>query len=101
MFEQLQDEVKKVNGRRRTRILDSRDIEKFIELVSNASDDTHTIRLYSPDGFVANSYKYWAEISYLQADRQEDGTFNVYASTCDAKRSNAAGSLITINGRAI
>ena len=97
----LVESVANANGSRRTRVLDRSDVELFVELVNRANDNIHTIRVYSSAGFVANSYKYRADISYLQADRQEDGTFHCYASTCDAKRSHGNGALVTVNGRAV
>lgn len=98
----LQKSVSKANGRRRTRILSQGDVEKFVQLVNENADnpEVHTIRVYSDEGFVANSYKYRADISCLEANRQEDGTFHCGAFTVDARRSHGNGSLVTINQRA-
>lgn len=97
----LIEKVAKANSSRKTRILRQSDIQQFIELVNEATPETHTIRVYSSDGFVPNAYKYRADISYLQANRNpETGEFEIGASTCDAKRSHANGSLVTVNGRA-
>lgn len=97
----LTDKVAKANGTRKTRILRQSDIESFVDLVNEATPEQHTIRVYSSDGFVPNSYKYRADISYLQATRNaETGEFHIGAGTTDAKRSNGSGSHITINGRA-
>ena len=96
----LTDKVAKANGTRKTRILRQADVEQFINLVNEATPEQHTIRVYSSDGFVPNSYKYRASISYLQATRNaETGEFYIGAGTTDAKRSNGLGSLVTINGR--
>lgn len=98
--EELQEKVAKANGTRKTRILSQKDVERFVELVNAADEKTHTIRVYSSDGFVPNSYKYRSYISYLQANRNpETGKFQIGASTTDAKRSHGNGSLETINGR--
>lgn len=96
----LQEMVAQANGRRKNRILSPHDVERFVSLVNNATLEQHTIRVYSSGGFVANSYKFRAEISYLQATRNETGEFEVGAGTTDAKRSFGAGSLVTINGKA-
>lgn len=97
----LQEKVQKANGTRKARILRPADVAQFVELVNNATPEQHTIRVYSSDGFVPNSYKYRADISYLQATRLESGEFQIGAGTVDAKRSHGNGSLVTINSRGI
>jgi len=94
--------VSNANGTRKTRILSQSDVEQFVSLVNEKETDltVKTIRVYSSEGFVPNSYKYRSYISYLQAERDaETGKFNVFARTCDAKRSHGSGALVTINGR--
>lgn len=103
MLQKLRDKVSKANGRRRTRIIDDAEIKDFIELFQalKDDDDIHTIRVYSYSGFVSNSYKYRADITYLEASRNpETKEWSIYASTTDAKRSYGSGSLVTVNGRA-
>lgn len=97
----LQEMVAQANGRRKNRILSPRDVERFVSLVNSATPEQHTIRVYSSGGFVANSYKFRAEISYLQATKNEAGEFKVVAKTADAHKSYGAGSLVTINGKAV
>lgn len=98
----LQEKVQKVNGSRKNRILRPDDIARFVELVNAATPDQHTIRVYSSDGFVPNSYGYRAEISYLQAVRNsETGEFDCDADVAGAKRSYGLGPLVTINNRGI
>lgn len=97
----LQEKVQKANGTRKNRILRPSDIERFVELVNNATPEQHTIRVYSSDGFVPNSYKYRASISVLTATRDaETGEFVIGGGVVDAKRSRGVGALVTVNGRA-
>ena len=99
----IQQAPRKANGSHRSRIISYREMENFQELVDTYADDenVHTIRVYSHDGFVSNSYKSRAEISVLEARRdKETKEFSVFGFTVDAKRSYGNGSLTTINGRA-
>jgi hypothetical protein len=93
------EKAKKVNGRARTRTIGKAEAQEIIELVANADESIHTIRVYSRDGFVPNSYKYRCDIRYFEAIRKSDG-FVIRASYGDAKRSHGQGALVTINGRA-
>lgn len=100
----LQEKVSKANSTSKARILRPADVAQFVELVNEKENDAtvQTIRVYSSDGFVPNSYKYRADISYLQATRNaETGKFEVGAGTVDAKRSRGNGALVTINSRAL
>jgi hypothetical protein len=95
--------VKKVNGRRKQRTLSTSDVDMFYAKLNEVWEDKniHTIRVYSSDGFVANSYSYRADISVIEAQRDlETGQFEISVFTVDAKRSRGQGALITINGRA-
>lgn len=92
--------VARANGSRRTRTIKGQSIARFLTALAENFDTARTIRVYSSEGFVANSYKYRADITFIEAARTENG-FNVYAGTGDAKRSHGAGSTMTINGRAI
>lgn len=103
LTEEIQKSIDNANGRRRTRLLDAADIGIFFETLNEVGDDpkVHTVRRYSGEGFVPNSYKYRADISYLEANRDaETGEWRIGANTADAKRSRGNGALTTINGRA-
>ncbi len=100
-IESLMEMASEVNGRRRNRILTVREAYEFMDLLDNAAENTKQIRVYSFQGFVANSYKSRAPISYFYATRLPNGDFKIGASTCDAKRSYGHGALITINGKRI
>jgi len=60
--------------------------------------DKVVIRVYG--GFVANSYKYPAPTSVLEAHRAEDGTWDVVGFETEGKRSHGNGALVTVNARA-
>lgn len=95
--QEIEEMVKAVNGRRRSRIIGKHEIDNFLELMAEHADDLTTrIRVYSRDGFVANSYKYAAPISYLEATRNEAGEWNVRADKCDAKKSWGNGSTTVV-----
>lgn len=96
----LMDMAKKVNGRARSRTIGESEAKEMLKLVANADDNVRTIRVYSRDGFVPNSYKYRCEIRYFEATRK-DGKLVIGASYGDAKRSHGNGSLVTVNGRGI
>lgn len=97
----LMNLAKSANGRARNRTIGEKEAQAILDLVENASDSDRKIRVYSFDGFVANSYKYHAEIRYFEARRTESGEFNIIASYGDAKRPHGEGALITVNGRAL
>ncbi len=96
----LMEMAKKVNGRARNRTIGEVEAKEIMELVANADDMTNTIRVYSRDGFVPNSYKYRCEIRYFEATRKE-GKLVIGAGYGDAKRSHGNGALVTVNGRGI
>ena len=95
----LMEMAKSANGRARTRTIGKSEAQEILDLVASADDKVNTIRVYSRDGFVANSYKYRADIRYFEATRK-DGKLVIGASYGDAKRSHGNGALVTINGRA-
>ena len=97
---ELLEMAAKVNGRARNRIIGKVEAEILMDTVASAPEKAHTIRVYSRDGFVPNSYKYRAEIRYFEATRTDSGEWKYTASYCDAKRSHGNGALVTINGRA-
>lgn len=96
----LMEMAKQVNGRARNRTIGEAEAKEMMELVANADSTVHTIRVYSRDGFVPNSYKYRCEIRYFEAVRKE-GELVIGASYGDAKRRHGNGALVTINGRRI
>jgi hypothetical protein len=96
----LMDMAKKINGRARSRTIGEDEAKEMLELVANADDAVHTIRVYSGQGFVPNSYKYRCEIRYFEATRKE-GQFVIGAGYGDAKRSHGNGALVTVNKRGI
>jgi len=100
--EEIKTAVSKANGTRRQRVLSQKDVEIFLQVLNDNADNEniHTVRRYSGDGFVPNSYKYQDEISYIEAYRSGAGEWRIYATTTEAKRSRGAGALTTINGRA-
>ena len=99
-LDDLMEMAKNKNDRARQRTIGKSEAQDILELVTNADDATHTIRVYSSDGFVSNSYKYRAEIRYFEATRK-DGKLVIRAGIADAKRSYGTGALITINGRGV
>lgn len=104
MNEIIATAAQKANGRRKDRIVTKNDILRFEEMVNQYLDNREikSIRVYSSHGFVANSYKWRAEISVLQATRNEEtGELVISGFTVDAKRSYGSGALVTINGRAV
>lgn len=102
LTQEIKNQVKAANGKRKARILDECDVNCFFEKLNElANNETvHTIRVYAGQGFVPNSYKYRADISYMEAQRNSDGDFDIIVTTTDAKRSYGNGAVVTINGRA-
>jgi hypothetical protein len=101
--QEIKELAAKINGRARNRTIGQREIETFAELVDENKDNSEvtTIRVYSAQGFVANAYKWRAEIAALTAARNaETGQFEIGGGWFDAHRSHGQGALITINGRA-
>lgn len=84
------------------RTITSREEDEFLDLCKKFLDNpkVKTIRVYSFQGFVPNSYRYPCPIEYAQATRQGNGQWIYSIGTCDAKRPFGRGPLITINGRA-
>jgi hypothetical protein len=100
----ISDAIKNANGTRRQRTVGDREAADLQNMLTDFGHDPqiHTIRVYSRQGFVANAYKYRADISVLEARRnKETNQFEFYGFHVDAKRPHGSGSLITINGRAI
>jgi hypothetical protein len=99
---QLVEMAKAVNGRARSRTIGQKEAQTILDLVAahQNSPELHTIRVYSSDGFVANSYNFRADVRYFEATRNEQGEFVVRTGSCDAHRSGGSGALITVNWRA-
>ena len=100
-IDSLMEMAEKANGRRRRRILTESEASTLVNLMENAAENIHIIRVYSQEGFVANSYKSAAPISYFFARKDDSGEWVVNASVTDAKRSYGQGALVTVNGRGI
>lgn len=100
--QEITEIANKANGSRRNRTIGERDVARFVDLFTQHENnpDTHTIRVYSGQGFVANAYKYRAEIVALEATRDTEKNWRVYGIVVDAKRSHGNGALATVNGRA-
>ena len=97
-IEQIMTVAKLVNGQRRNRILFLSDVEDLMDAIDQ-HPDAKTIRSYSKHGFVANSYKWRAEIVYCQATKNDNDSYDIVVRNADAKRSFGAGALVTIDGR--
>ena len=95
----LMEMAKEANGRARVRTIGETEAQAILNLVADADDTVDTIRVYSHDGFVPNSYKFPCDIRYFAASRR-DGELVISASTTDAKRSRGQGALVTVNSRA-
>jgi len=78
--------AKTIEGKRRQRTLTESDAADFLQLA--AENPGCRVRVYSAQGFVSNSYKYRAPITYVE--READGI--VIVRETDAKRSNGTGS---------
>lgn len=89
------------NDRRRTRTITQDEVGHLINRLRKhrRNPEVRTIRVYSADGFVPNSYKYRADITRLTAERT-DGGWSVFAEVVGAQRPRGQGSQVTINNRA-
>lgn len=84
----------------RKRIITQGDLALFLELCEREDLAGKSIRVYSSDGFVANSYKWRARIHYLHREVSESGEVSYHFGSTDAHRSRGAGALVTVNGKA-
>ena len=98
-LEEIWTAVEAKNGKRRSRIITKADIDILLDEINQADEKTHTIRVYPNYAFVANAYKYRAETTALQADRDEAGNWTVNVRLVDAHRPKGTGPKITRNGR--
>lgn len=103
MNAQIEQAIQDANGKLKQRKVTADDGRLMESMIAQYQDDqkVHTIRIYSSQGFVPNSYKWACKIAVIEAHRQEDGTFRVGGGQVDAKRSHGQGSLITVNGRPV
>jgi len=91
--------AKEMKGKRRNRFIDESEINIMAKLDRKRSLNGKTIRVYSKDGFVANSYKYRADIDAIE--RTYIDNKKVFAVIqVGAKRSHGGGALVTVNSRA-
>lgn len=78
----------------RKRAVDVSDVDRAAELAKSAKK---YVRVYGSDGFVPNSYKWRAEIQYIQAVRMsESDPWEWSIGWTFAQRPNGKGSLIVI-----
>ena len=82
---QILEAAKTIEGKRRQRTLTEADAADFLQLT--AANPGCRVRVYSSQGFVANSYKYRAPITFIES---QDGA--VIVGETDAKRSGGNGS---------
>lgn len=92
------EQAQKANGSRRVRTVGYAEFNQAVQYADN--NVGALVRVYSLEGFVANSYRSAAPISYIELRRTETG-YEVNVSVTDAKRTNGKGSQVTIDGRAI
>lgn len=83
------------NEGRKVRTVGRSEVRKLINAIDQ-NPKAKRIRQYSADGFVANSYFGKAEIVYVEANKNEDGSFDCLVSVAGAKRPHGAGSLTVI-----
>lgn len=90
-----------LKGRRQTRYISKPEIDRMAALDRKRSLTGKSIRVYSFDGFVPNSYKYPAWIDYIERYYdKETGKKCFSVSQTGASRSMGNGSLVTVNNRA-
>ena len=95
----LIEDAKILKGRRSTRFIDISEIEIMLKLDRKKSLKGKTIRVYSEDGFVSNSYKYRSQIDWIVRWYDKTGKKHFGIGSGSAARSNGTGALITVNGR--
>ncbi len=101
-LDELTQMAHEANGKRRQRTVGQKEATSFLDLLREVENDSKVaaIRVYSRDGFVANSYNYRAFISVFCGERDMiTGEWRVDCRTVDAKRAHGSAALITVNGR--
>ena len=87
-----------LKGRRNLRFISDFEINEMATLDRKKKLAGKTIRIYSTDGFVANSYFGNAVIDYIERTyADEKKQFSI--GQVSAKRSNGNGALTTVSGR--
>jgi hypothetical protein len=98
--EHLLAEAAAFRGRRKHRYVDETEVDLMSKLDRKSSLRGKTIRVYSVEGFVPHSYKWRANIDYVERGYTEDGKKYFYIGQTDAHRSHSRGATITVNKRA-
>ena len=96
--ENLLKAAKKLKGRRSVRYVGEKEIKTMADLDKKRSLAGETIRVYSQDGFVPNSY--WGGIIDVIERNFSDGKKIFSITQTYACRSYGRGALVTINGHA-
>lgn len=96
----LEENVKSVNGKNKNRIAKQEDIDLFRQVFADHENNetTKTVRVYPRYAFVPNAYKYRADVTVIEATRNETG-WNIAVRRVDAHRPHGQGPRVTINGR--
>lgn len=100
IIDRIMEQAKTVDGKRRNRILYRGDARDLLKLISE-HPEARTVRSYSRDGFVANSYKYQSHITRATGTRKDDGTWSIVVDTGSANRSHGEGALLTVDNRGV
>ena len=95
----LRNEAIELKGRRRNRFISDVEIEEMASLDRKKNLAGKVIRVYSNDGFVANSYFGNPVVDYIERIFV-DGKKQFSIGQCGAKRAYGSASLITVNSRA-
>lgn len=98
--EKLIAEAEVARGKRTGRYVDIREIKTMAKLDRKHLLKGKTIRVYSEEGFVPNSYKYASRIDFVERDYDANGKKRFYVGSTSANRSGGNGALITVNQRA-
>jgi len=93
-------EAEVARGKRTRRYVNIIEIETMEKLDRKPSLKGKTIRVYSEEGFVPNSYKYQSSIDFVERDYDANGKKRFYVGSTSANRCAGNGALITVNQRA-
>ena len=98
--ESIENQAETMKGKRRNRYISKKEIDKMESIDRKATLKGKTIRVYSFDGFVPNSYKYFAPIDFIERSYEPETGKKIFrVGQTGASRSHGSGSLITVNGR--
>ncbi len=100
-YQQLVKKAEELKGRRKKRFISELEIDKMRILDRKLSLKGKRIRIYSFDGFVANSYKYKADIDYIERQYDSDGNKKIIIGQTSAKRPFGNAPLIAVNNKGI